>query len=320
MRIDNHVHIGFDPLFYLQGWSPYCADIPRLLNESAGSGIDNYVVFPFIAYMDLDMEKLRQNQIELSGAEGAVPYKFENWRLCTDIMRCPDDLRRRFWPFLIADPSRKPIEQIQEWKKLPPDYHVYGIKFQTHTIKSPILSLLEEGSCMLDYAEENNLSLLIHTSTHPDDKWSQCSDILRIVESRPAIRFVLAHACCFHHGFLNRAAELPNAWFDSAAHVIRCECAVRNMLSVAVAEERFPSDYTNPERVLEDLATAYPGKLIWGSDSPYYSIEYSRVNIRGSYQRDVACLNALSEDVRDRIARRNTLAWLGQDEEPGRIL
>src|SRR5690606_921752 len=188
MKIDNHVHIGFDPLYYLQGWSPYCADFTRLINESAGSGIDNFIVFPFIAYMDLNMEKLRQNQIELSSDEGVIPYKFENWRMCGDIMRCPDDLKHRVWPFLIADPLRKPREQIQDWKKLPPEYHVYGIKFQPHTIQSPILSLLEGGSCMLDYAEEHNLPLIIHTSTHPDDKWSQCSDILRIVESRPAIR------------------------------------------------------------------------------------------------------------------------------------
>ena len=311
MRIDSHTHIGFDPRFYLQGWSPYCADLTRLFLEAKGAGIDRFIVFPFVAYMDLDLYRLRQDRVALSSDPGAVPYRFENTRLCGDIRRAPADWRERLWPFLIGDPARKPAAQVAEWRKLPPDYRVYGIKFQTHTIQAPILDLLDRGRCMLDFAEEKDLPLLIHPSVHPDDHWSQCADILRIVEARPAIRFALAHSCRFHLPTLRRVAELPNAWFDCASFTVHCVCAERNLPAVAVPEARFPADYCRPETVLADLAAGFPEKLIWGSDAPYYSIEYDRLQIRSSYRAEAAYLNALPAAAQDRIGRRNTLAWLG---------
>ena len=311
MRIDSHTHIGFDPRFYLQGWSPYCADLTRLFLEAEGTGIDRFIVFPFIAYMDLDLNLLRQDRVALSSDPGAVPYRFENTRLCDDIRRAPADRRECIWPFLIGDPARKPAEQVAEWRKLPRDYGVYGIKFQTHTIQAPILDLLDRGRCMLDFAEEKDLPLLIHASVHPDDHWSQCADILRIVEARPAIRFALAHSCRFHLPTLRRVAELPNAWFDCASFTVHCVCAERNLPAVAAAEARFPADYSRPQTVLADLAAGFPEKLIWGSDAPYYSIEYDRLQIRSSYRAEAARLNALPAAAQDRIGRRNTLAWLG---------
>ncbi|MFA5688743.1 MAG: amidohydrolase family protein [Kiritimatiellales bacterium] len=313
MRIDSHTHIGFDPLYYLQGWSPYCADLTRLFLDAEGAEIDRFIVFPFITYMDLDMEKLRRDQVALSNDPDAVPYRFENKRLVTDIQRAPLEWREKIWPFLIGDPSRKPAEQVAEWRKLSSGCRVYGIKFQTHTIQSPVLDLLNQGGCMLDFAEEKNLPLLIHASIHPNDRWSQCADILRIVETRPAIRFVLAHSCRFHRPTLERMAELPNAWFDCAAFIVHCACAENNLPAVAAPEQRFPSDYSCPGTVLNDLAEAFPEKLIWGSDAPYYSIEYDRLQLRSSYRCERACLDAVSVALQERICCRNTLAWLGEN-------
>ena len=314
MRIDSHTHIGFDPRFYLQGWSPYCADLTRLFLEAGGAKIDRFVVFPFIAYLDLDLNQLRQDRVALSSDPSAVPYRLENARLCADIQRAPAQWRERVWPFLIGDPSRKPAEQVTEWRKLPPDYRVNGLKCQTHTIQAPILDLLDRGRCMLDFAEERDLPLLIHPSVHPDDHWSQCADILRIVEACPAIRFVLAHSCRFHLPTLRRVDALPNAWFDCASFIVHCACAERNLPAVALPEERFPADYSRPDTVLRDLAEAFPGKLIWGSDAPYYSIEYDRLQIRSSYRAEVACLDALPENLRTRACWHNTLAWLRMSE------
>lgn len=314
MRIDNHTHIGFDPLFYLQGWSPYCLDIPRLFSETEGAGIDAFVVFPFVAYMALDMDMLKRNRIVLSDDADAVPYAFENRRLCDDIQRCPASWRDRLWPFLMADPSRRPADQVRQWEKLPADYKTYGIKLQTHTIQSPVIALLNEGTCMLDYAEANDRPLLIHSSVRAEDKWSQCADILHVVESRPNVRFVLAHSCRFDVNTLERVAALPNAWFDCSAFGVHCICAQRDLPAVAKQADRFPSDYTSPSRVLSDLAQAYPDKLIWGSDAPYYSIEYDRLQIRSSYRQEVACLDALPAEVQQQICFHNTRAWLGRRE------
>jgi predicted TIM-barrel fold metal-dependent hydrolase len=85
--------------------------------------------------------------------------------------------------------------------------------------------------------------------------------------------------------------------------------------AVAVHEERFPADYSQPASVLRDLAAAFSEKLIWGSDAPYYSIEYDRLQIRSSYHAEAACLNALPIPAQDRVCRLNPLAWLGLETD-----
>jgi len=314
MRIDNHTHIGVDPLFYLQSWSPYCLDIPRLFQEAEVGGIDAFVVFPFVSYMDLDQEALRSGRIALSERADAVPYRFENRRLREEIERQPDEFRRALWPFLMADPGRRQREQVAEWRRLTSDgYAVHGIKIQGTIIQSKVIRLLDEGACMLDFAEERDLPLLIHSSIKAEDEWSQCADLLRVAESRPGIRFVLAHSCRYHLPSLRRVAELPNAWFDCSAHVIHCGCAVAGLPAVAAPAERFQTDYGSPETVLRDLAEAFPDKLIWGSDAPFHSIHYDHVRLQSSYRREIDCLEALPAALQERIAHRNTLAWLGRD-------
>lgn len=313
MRIDNHTHLGVDPLFYLQGWSPYCLDIPRLFADSAGSRVDQFIVFPFVSYMDLDQSALRENRIQLSDNPDAVPYRFENRRLQTDLERCPPEWREKLWPFLIADPSRKTEEQVREWRNLPDTYPVKGIKIQGTIIQSKVIALLDQGACILDYAAEKNLPLLIHSSILPEDEWSQCADLLRVAEARPEIRFVLAHSCRYHLESLNRVNELPNTWFDCSAHGIHCQCVTTGLPAVAIPEERFDTDYTSPARVLRDLAETYPDKLIWGTDAPFYSCEYERLQLRSTYQDEVAYLDALPAALQEKVAHRNTLAWLGME-------
>jgi len=308
--IDNHVHIGVDPLFYLNGWSPYCLDLTRMQNEVAGSGIAEWVVFPFVAYMALDPEALRVRRIELGGSTDDVPYRFENRRLAEDLARIPSAGHERFRQFLMADPARSPGAQVRFWEELEKKHRFHGIKIQATIIQSPILSLLEQGACMLDFAEERNLPFLIHSSIAPDDVWSQCADILKVAEARPAIRFVLAHSCRFHQASLEHVAGLPNTWFDCSAHIIHCQCAEQNYPAVAVPSGRFDSDYSDPSRVFRDLVEAYPDKFIWGSDAPFYSYEDATLQMQSSYRAEAALLTGLPEDLQLRIARKNTLAWL----------
>ena len=311
MKIDCHVHIGVDPLFYLQGWSPYCLDLTCLLNEAKDTGITNWVVFPFVSYMALDAEGLRAGKIRLPFSTNAIPYSFENQRLFKDVGRLNEKERSYFHPFLMADPGREPAAQVGELKKLAKTHRAYGIKIQATIIQSPIISLLVQARCILDYAEENNLPLIIHTSIDPTDVWSQCSDILQVVKSRPNVRFVLAHSCRFHHESLRIVADLANAWFDCSAHVIHCQSAVQNLPAVAKIEERFPTDYSSPRTVLKDLAEAFPKKLIWGSDAPFYSYQDDAFQMTSSYREEASVLNSLPADLLELVSHRNTLAWLG---------
>jgi predicted TIM-barrel fold metal-dependent hydrolase len=316
MKIDNHVHIGVDPLFYLNGWSPYSLGLAEFLVEMERSGIDRAVVFPFVSYLDLDLQAMRTGKISFSGAFDGVPYQFENRRLLEEVYRRYPDSASRVMPFLMADPGRLAAEQVKEWNQKIQEFKIFGIKIQATIIQSPITELLAKASCMLDFAAQNNLPLLIHSSIDPSDNWSQCADILKVAESRPDVRFLLAHSCRYDHTSLRRVAELPNAWFDCSAHVIHCECAVRGLPTVAPQETRFPSDYSSPETVMRDLAEAFPDKLIWGSDAPFYSYADSNIQLMSSYAREITCLDALPGDLRDRVCHRNTLAWLHGKSQP----
>jgi len=310
MKIDNHVHIGVDPLFYLSGWSPYALGLPEFLAGAERCGIDRAVVFPFVSYLDLDIPAMREGKITFSGTFDGVPYRFENRRLLEEIYRLHPNSADRVMPFLMADPGRLAAEQVGEWRQLIREFKIAGIKIQATVIRSPITELLGEAACMLDFAGEHDLPLLIHSSIDPTDKWSQCADILNVAGARPDVRFLLAHSCRFHHPSLRKVAELPNTWFDCSAHVIHCECAVKGLPTVAPEDTRFPSDYNSPETVLKDLAAAFSEKLIWGSDAPFYSYADSNIQLTSSYVREVTCLDALPPDLLEKVSRLNTLAWL----------
>lgn len=246
---------------------------------------------------------------------GKIPYGLANQNLLSEISNFDYSEQKHFLPVAIIDPGRRVAKQIPHLRKLHATSRFYALKIQGTIIHSKVSDLLDTGSAFLDLAAEWNVPFLIHSSILPDDIWSQASDILRVVESRPDVRFLLAHSCRFHKPSLDRIAELPNAWFDCSAHRIHCDLAERNQPTVAVVKERFPANYSNPAKVLLELAKAYLDKLIWGTDSPYYSwIENShgkKLRLVSSYADEWACVEALPESMIKAITQTNTLNWLG---------
>jgi hypothetical protein len=113
---------------------------------------------------------------------------------------------------------------------------------------------------------------------------------------------------------LDRLNAMPNCWFDCSAHRIHCDLAVQGSDVVAPQGRRFDSDYARPSQVLRDLAEAFPDKLLWGSDSPYYSfvatIEGQLFELRSSYAQEVSALRALPLQLQQQISETNTLNFL----------
>jgi predicted TIM-barrel fold metal-dependent hydrolase len=322
-RIDIHTHLGVDLLFYFRGGYPYALDLPTLVADGRRSGLDRWVVFPMVTHTGLSLEGLRAGRIaEPEQGPGATraPYAWENRRLLREVGELFPGLGRHALPFLMIDPSRHPGEQVKELRALRNSHTIYGLKIQATIIRSPIRSLLKEGSGLLDFAEAERLPVLIHTSVHPEDRWSQVTDILEIVRNRPGIRFCLAHSCRFDRAALDQIATLPNAWFDCSAHVIHCRLAMQNNPAVAAPAARFPSDYRNPSQVLADLARAYPDRLLWGSDAPFHSyvstVDEPSMQMVCSYGEEARALRDLPEEVQERISFRNSLAFLGLSALP----
>lgn len=313
--IDCHNHLGVELGAYLRKEFPYGQQLPSLVAEGQALGIGRWIVFPMVSYLAMDLQALRRGDVRLGGELETVPYAFENRRMMAEIYDLYPEYADLVVPFVILDPSRKVAEQAGAIRDLAKSYRFFGFKLQTTIIRSPVKDLLGVGKPFLDLAREWNYPMLIHSSVLPVDTWAQAWDILEVAEKNPDIRFCLAHSCRFDRECLDRVAELPNTWFDCSAHRIHCQLAIEDSPIVAPAEKRFSTDYSNPSKVLLDLAEAYPEKLLWGSDSPYYCFvakyENELYSLKSTYPEEVACLMDLPEGLRLKVGGKNTEAFLG---------
>lgn len=318
--IDCHNHVGTDLLFYLHGDFPYAQHLVAMHDEGRALGVDAWIVFPFVSHLALDVAAFLSNEIkDERGRLHDVPYAFENRRLLREVYDLFPEEGRRMLPFIMVDPMRNTAAQAQELRQLRQEYRFHGIKMQTTILQSDIKHLQDRGKVFLELAAEWDVPLLIHSSVAESDLWAQASDILDIAEENPHLRFCLAHSCRYDKECLDRVNALPNTWFDCSAHVIHCEGATKDMAYIAPRARRFDTDYSDPGRVIADLAAAYPKKFLWGSDSPFYSyaaeINGSVVRLISTYKRELEALRASSAEVVERIAGTNTLEYLRLADE-----
>jgi predicted TIM-barrel fold metal-dependent hydrolase len=305
--IDGHNHVGVELQAYLRGHYPYAQTLPDMVGQGTALGVTHWVAFPMVSHFGMDLAALQRGSVEPDARLQTAPYAFENRRLQEELhLLCPHLLGRVF-PFAMVDPLRATREQAAELRRLRERYPIYGLKVQASMLQAPALSLLGPGRVLLELAEEWDLPLVVHTAVYPGDPWSQPDDLLRVADAAPRVRFCLGHACRFDRPSLDRIAQSPNLWFDCSAHVIQCRLAVQGSPHVAPQGRRFEADYTRPEQVLRGLAEAYPGKLVWGSDSPYYTYVDADLALWSDYAAEAACLHALPEPIRTAVGCRNAL-------------
>jgi predicted TIM-barrel fold metal-dependent hydrolase len=313
ITIDCHNHVGVELIHYLHGDFPYAQQLETLVREGHELGVRKWIIFPMVSHLALNLEAMRQGRIADGGME-AVPYAFENRRLLQEIYDLFPEEGRDAIPFAMFDVARNVSGQVAALRQLREQYSFFGLKTQSTITQSPITNLQGEARVFLELAQEWDIPVLIHSSVLESDVWAQARDILDVAERTPNVRFCVAHSLRFDREQLDRLAALPNAWFDCSAHRIHCDLAVQNKAIVAPPERRFDSDYTRPSRVLRDLAEAYPEKLMWGSDSPYYSfvatIEGKLFELRSTYAQEVAALRALPLHLQQQIGETNTLNFL----------
>lgn len=318
MLIDCHNHLGADLYFYLNGFHPYAQDLPAMVTEGRHNRIERWVVFPMVSNLWFDTGAMRQGKL-LPGGPERVPYAFENERMLREIYELYPDLGSLTLPFAILDPMREPEAQAQRLRELHREFRFYGLKIQATMIQSDAGALLTTGRCFLDLAADLDLPFLIHSSVAANDPWSEAGMLIRIAEATPHVRFCLAHSCRFDRVYLDRIAELPNAWFDCSAHRIHCIAAERGLPIIAAPERRLQANYTDPSQVLAVMAKRYPKKLIWGSDSPFQSYvakhDGELLSLRSTYEEETSCLYALPESVQKTIAHDNLLALLNLKHE-----
>jgi predicted TIM-barrel fold metal-dependent hydrolase len=309
---DVHTHVGLDQAFYLRGWWPYAATAQDLLQHLRAQKIDRAVVFPFtvpsaynpVAFAD-------DHDIEL--LPNRVPFDRENKLLVQEVERIDTD--GRLFPLAMFDPARCVEKQIRNLEPLLGKIH--GLKVQATVIQAPVTALLEEGRPILDFAIENHLPMLFHTSIYQQDHWSQAADCLRIAEACPDLRFCLAHSLRYDDQSLRQAANLPNVWVDCSAHLVHCHLAQQNAPHVALKEKRFAADYSAPAKVLEAIYNLLPGRYLWGSDNPFMSWCDDTFRFVTTYHQEVEALRSLPQSIQYDMTSTATEAWLFGDNKNG---
>jgi len=312
--IDCHTHIGIDPIFYVEGSFPYAQQFRNLVEEAHGHGIERLITFPFINY--LGWEGLNVTWQGRKSGDFAVPYAFENVRMLSEIYELNADIASAAIPFVILDPARHQQAQVDSLRKLREKFPIRGFKIQPTIIRAPIRELLGNGRCILELAAEWDLPVLIHSSISSADIWSQAWDILDVAEAWPGVRFCLAHSCRFDLPSLERLGTMENTWFDCSAHCIHCDSVIDGLPNVAIPERLVPADYSRPDAVMKTLAELLPGRMMWGSDAPFYSYaakhDKNPLCLISSYAREVAALGLLSDEQKTALLHDNIVRFLGR--------
>lgn len=317
--IDGHTHIGVCLASYMTEGFPYCQSAADLHGKLRTLGFDYWVSFAMPSPVAFDVEGYRQCELRPAGDGSATPFEFENRRLMVEVYELFDEWADRFICLAVIDPERREVEQVASLTALADAYPVCGLKVAGTSIRAHTIELLGSGRCLLDWAAERDMPVMMHSAVHPQDPWSRVDDLLRIVEARPELRFCIAHTARLDHAGLERIAELDNCWFDTSAFGIHCALAVANHESVAPPNRRFPADYTTPADALTAIARAYPDKMIYGSDAPFesYSSRHRHADgrietyaLRSDLSKEVAYLRSLPDDLMRRVARDNTVRFL----------
>lgn len=305
-RYDVHTHVGADTGFYLRGWWPYSATAQDLLGHMDAAGVDRAVCFPFTLPSAFDACAFADGG-QLSLLPGRFPFDRENELLVRELERI--DTHGRLYAFAFFDPSRCVDQQVRALETLAGRIH--GLKTQTTILESPIRALVNEGRELMEFAEQHDLPVLVHTAVYPKDRWAQAADCLAVAEAYPRVRFNLAHSLRFDAECLKRAAQLPNVWVDCAAHLAQCRLAAEpDSPFVAPPSRRVDADYHRPAEVLQAVHALLGGRYLWGSDNPYMSWSDDTLRIVYSYEQEAAVLEQVPETVRTDMASVAPVAWL----------
>jgi len=222
-------------------------------------------------------------------------------------------------PFAFFDPLRRPREQAKAIGATADRYPLFGLKTATSYLRSPVTALLSEGRCLLDLAAKREWPVTIHSAVLPGDPWGNVFEILKVVRARPDVRFAIAHTCRFDRRALDAAHQLDNCFVDFSAFHIHCALARRNHPAVAARPHRFPADYRDHAATMRRIAEAYPGTLLWGSDTPAHLWKSRFRDDRGrEVWMDLPCgpdteaaeLRKLPRRLQLEIARDNVMRFL----------
>ncbi|MEI6425648.1 MAG: amidohydrolase family protein, partial [Lentisphaerota bacterium] len=309
---------------FAKGEYPYAETLESIYYKQLSGGVDINVVFPFTSELFCDLRRLIDTGdfVEDGTPLSPVPYELENRYLLRETYEYSLTPTDRFLPFLCIDPGRYQKEQLLVIKELVKRYPVYGIKIVPVVCQSRTLDLMGFPE-FFDFAEENNLPILFHSTSDPAEKYSYAGDLFKLIDAYPNIRYCLAHCIIFHNGFLREADSRKNVWVDNSAMKIQVDALLRYS-DVLKLVDRFPADYSDYRKVFKALVDSFPNTMIWGTDSPAYAYMVDRMDsggsitqfrLKGTYKDEINGLNYLSAEQKKQVANINPLEFLFGDRQ-----
>ncbi len=318
--IDIHNHIGSSLKAFACREYPYAQSIEGLYYRQLACNVDVSVVFPCSPDLFFEpVELLTGSRVPARRPLSDVPYGTENAMVLNEVFEFCPELQHRFIPFICVDPGREIPAQIRALERLDERYPLYGIKISPVFCQSRIIELLDAGRDLLDFARERDLPLLIHSSADIQEIYTKPDDLFAVIAANPDLRFCLAHCLNFDRRYLKRMAESPNVWVDTAAIKIQVRMIQENYAIVRPPEHRLDVDYSDYRRAMIGLVDAFPDRVIWGSDSPYYVYicrrkqaegRYAEYRLKATYEDEKAALDALAPHLRVKVANTNSLSFL----------
>jgi predicted TIM-barrel fold metal-dependent hydrolase len=302
---DVHTHVGLDQSFLLRGWWPYASTSADLLEKMDANGIAKAVCFPFGVPSAFDPYAFADDdQIKL--LPGRVPFDRENIALLNEVDRIDKD--GRLHVLAMFDPSRQVATQVKNLEPLVG--RMTGLKLQGTLLQSPVTDLLTGGRPLMDFADQHNLPVLIHTAICANDVWAQPADCLKVAEAFPRVRFNLAHSHRFHEPTLREAAARQNVWVDCSAHIVHCRGALQDAAHVAKPTERVKANYADPTDVLAAVYDLIGDTYLWGTDNPYHSWCDDTMAELCSYKAEADAFHALPDATKRSMGHDAPRAWL----------
>ena len=318
--IDCHAHIGINSKAVACGEYPYAQSIEGLHYRMTAADVGATVVFPFTPGLYFDLaSQIEGRMVPAEHPLSPAPYVVENRNLMCEIFRfCPEH-QKRFIPFVSVDPGRMVYEQLDALQELEEKFPIYGIKISPVFCQSRIIELLDRGRDLVDFARERDLPFLIHSSADINEIYTRPDDLFAVIAANPDLRFCLAHCLNFDRRYLQRMAESPNVWVDTAAIAIQVRMIQENYAIVRPPEHRLDVDYTDYRKAIVGLVEAFPDRVIWGSDSPYYTYicrrkqaegRYAEYRLKATYEDEKAALDALPPLMKKKASNTNSLSFL----------
>lgn len=237
--------------------------------------------------------------------EDRFPYGTENEELLRNIEE--ENLGWIVLPFVCLHPRIKVPEQLESLRRLAKNYKIYGIKFHTLDTESYIEDFFSNEE-ITEFCNQYKLPVLIHSANY--EGYENCMNIFDIARKHWDINILIAHMMNFSRDFFDRMIEYEsqNLFFDISPFLWLCKLAQIEMKNQILAD--LPFD--NPLQTLEALYNAFPTRLVWWSDQPFWRFNLNESeSVDYDIDDELKLLFSSRDELIQSIAQKNSKRFLG---------